>query len=227
LKSLKGNKERDMIRQHYEDDLAALNRSIMKMGLLVEQAIRTAITALKNRDTDLAEKVIEEDDVIDRMEKDLCDQCALIIAREQPVAGDLRHLISGIKIITDLERIGDHAVHIAKGAVNTAGEEHIKPLIDIPRMAELGCGMLSRAVNAFVEQDAVKAVEIAGEDNQIDAIHRQIIRELLTYMMENPAKIEAGLSLMFMSRFLERLGDHVRNICEWVVFSETGEHENL
>ncbi len=216
-----------MIRQHFVDDLAELNRAIMKMGLKVEEAITQSVEALKNKDTDLARKIIEEDSIIDDMEKSLCDQCALIIAREQPVAGDLRHLISGIKIITDLERIGDHAVHIAKGTINNAGEEYIKPLIDIPRMGTLSCSMLSRAITAFVEQDADIAVAIAKEDEEIDNLHKQIVRELLTYMMQDPGKIEGGMSLMYMSRFLERTGDHVRNICEWVVFDETGEHENL
>lgn len=216
-----------MIRQHYEDDLAALNRSIMKMGLKVEEAIRRSIRSLKEKDLDLARKVIDEDEVIDKMERDLCDQCALIIAREQPVAGDLRHLISGIKIITDLERIGDHGVHIAKGTVKMADEEYVKPLIDIPRMAEQSCRMLARALEAFVEQDAEQAVAIAKEDEEIDQMHQQIVRELLTYMMQSPEKIEGGLSLMYMSRFLERTGDHVKNICEWVVFDETGEHGDL
>ncbi len=216
-----------MIRQHFIDDLADLNRAIMKMGLKVEEAINLSIEALKNRDVDSAQKIIDDDDIIDRMEKSLCDQCALIIAREQPVAGDLRHLISGIKIITDLERIADHAVHIAKGVISMAGEEFIKPLVDIPRMAELSCSMLSRAISAFVEQDARSASEIAKEDNMVDQLHHQIIREILTYMLQDSKNIEGGLALMYMSRFLERTGDHVRNICEWVIFDETGEHENL
>ena len=216
-----------MIRQHYVDELAELNRAIMKMGLKVEEAINFSIEALKNKDVDLAQKVIVSDDVIDQMEKSLCDQAALIIAREQPVAGDLRHLISGIKIITDLERIADHAVHIAKGAINMAGDEYIKPLVDIPRMAELSCSMLSRAICAFVEQDASSAQTIAKEDNLVDQLHHQIVREILTYMLQDSKNIEGGLSLMYMSRFLERTGDHVRNICEWVIFDETGEHENL
>ncbi|OQY34073.1 MAG: phosphate transport system regulatory protein PhoU [Spirochaetaceae bacterium 4572_59] len=216
-----------MIRQHYEDELAELNRDIMKMGLRVEEAISLSIEALKNKDTDLAQRIINDDTIIDKMERDLCDQCALIIARQQPVAGDLRHLISGIKIITDLERIADHAVHIAKGTIKMAGEEYIKPLLDIPRMAEMSCSMLSRAVIAYVEQDAELAFKIAKDDNIIDDMHKQIVRELLTYMMQDPKKIEGGMSLMYMSRFMERAGDHVRNICEWVVFDETGEHENL
>ncbi len=216
-----------MIRQHYVDDLAELNRAIMKMALKVEDAINASIEALKNKDLDLARKVIDDDDIIDKMEKSLCDQCALIIAREQPVAGDLRHLISGIKIITDLERIADHAVHIAKGTIKMAGEEYIKPLVDIPRMAELSCSMLSRAIGAYVEQEADTAQAIAGEDNLIDQLHHQVVREILTYMLQDSKNIEGGLSLMYMSRFLERTGDHVRNICEWVIFDETGEHENL
>lgn len=216
-----------MIRQHYEDDLAELSREIMKMGLRVEEAVNKAVTSLKEKDKELAQQVIDEDDVIDEMEKDLCDKCALIIAREQPVAGDLRHLISAIKIITDIERIGDHAVHVAKGAMNLAGTEFVKPLIDIPRMAELDISMVNRAVKAYVEKDGESAVKVAAEDNTVDELHKQVIRELLTVMMGDPKKIEGGMALMYMSRFLERIGDHVRNICEWVVFAETGEHENL
>jgi len=216
-----------MIRKHYEDDLAELNREIMKMGLRVEEAVNKSVEALVGKNLELAQQVVEEDRIIDRMEKTLCDKCALIIAREQPVAGDLRHLISAIKIITDIERIADHAVHVAKATINMAGEEYIKPLIDIPRMAQMGCTMLSRAVESYVEKDAKEAISIAAEDTMIDDLHKQVVRELLTYMLSNPQKIEGGLSLMYISRFLERIGDHVRNICEWVVFAETGEHENL
>ncbi|MDC7235447.1 MAG: phosphate signaling complex protein PhoU [Spirochaetales bacterium] len=216
-----------MIRQHYEDDLAELSREIMKMGLRVEEAINKAIDSLKAKDAELAQQVIDEDDIIDQMEKDLCDKCALIIAREQPVAGDLRHLISAIKIITDIERIADHAAHVAKRTIAMQGEDFIKPLVDIPRMAELGCGMLSRAITAYVEKDAEAAIKVAAEDDTLDELHKQIVRELLTYMIEKPQNIEGGIALMYISRFLERVGDHVRNICEWVVFAETGEHENL
>jgi len=216
-----------MIRKHYEDELAELNREIMKMGLRVEEAVNKAVESLIGKNTELAQQVLEEDKIIDQMEKALCDKCALIIAREQPVASDLRHLISAIKIITDIERIGDHAVHVAKGTINMAGEEYIKPLIDIPRMAQMGCDMLSRAVQSYVEKDPKQAVTIAGEDTMIDDLHKQVVRELLTYMLYNPQRIEGGLSLMYISRFLERIGDHVRNICEWVVFAQTGEHENL
>ncbi|MDA3955817.1 phosphate signaling complex protein PhoU [Oceanispirochaeta sp.] len=216
-----------MIRQHFGDDLAELNREIMKMGVRVEESVNKAVDSLKNKDIELAQQVIDEDDIIDEMEKDLCDKCALIIAREQPVAGDLRHLISGIKIITDIERIADHAVHVAKGAINMAGTDYFKPLVDIPRMAKLGCSMLSRAVAAYVEKNAQDAMLIAAEDKLLDDLHKQVVRELLTYMISQPQNIEGGLSLMYISRFLERIGDHVRNICEWVVFAETGEHENL
>ncbi len=216
-----------MIRQHYEDDLAELSREIMKMGLRVEEALNKAVTSLEKKDVELAQQVIDEDDVIDDMEKDLCDKCALIIAREQPVAGDLRHLISAIKIITDIERIGDHAVHVAKGTINMAGQEYVKPLIDIPRMAELDVSMVNRAIKAYVEKDAEIAVKVASEDDMVDELHKQVIRELFTVMMADSQKIEGGMSLIYMSRFLERVGDHVRNICEWVVFAETGEHESL
>ena len=216
-----------MIRQHYEDDLAELSREIMKMGLRVEEAVNKAVTSLKDKNTELAQQVVDEDEIINGMEKNLCDKCALIIAREQPVAGDLRHLISAIKLITDIERIGDHAVHVAKGTISMAGEEYVKPLIDIPRMAELVISMLTRAIKAYVEKDADTAVKVAAEDNMVDELHKQVMRELLVLMMADNKKIEGGMALMYMSRFIERIGDHVRNICEWVVFAETGEHESL
>jgi phosphate transport system protein len=192
-----------------------------------DEAIKKALDSLVNNDLDLAQDVIHDDTQIDEMEKVLCDQCALIIAKEQPVAGDLRHLISAIKIITDIERIADHAVHIAKGTIKMSGEEYIKPLIDIPRMGQLCSTMLTNAINAYVNQDSLMALGIAQEDKIIDQLHQQIIRETLTYMLQDSQNIEKGLGLMYISRFLERIGDHIRNICEWVVFDETGKHEDL
>jgi len=214
------------IRQHYADEMAALNRGLMKMGLLVEQALEKSVKAFKEKDKELAREVIEEDDVLDEMEKSLCDECALIIAREQPVAGNLRSLISVIKVVTDLERIGDHAVHIAKRALELEGE-FLKPLVDIPRMAEIAGEMIKGSIEAFVAADEEQARTVAERDSEIDTLHNQVTRELLTYIMGNPGKIEDGLTLLFTSRFLERVGDHVRNICEWVVFSATGEHEDF
>lgn len=216
-----------MIRQDYAAELADLDREIMKMGLIVEKAISKAVQALKELDEDLAQEVIDDDSIVDAIEKDLCDRCALIIARQQPVAGDLRRLIGGIKIITDLERIGDHAGHVAKGAIRMPGGRMIKPLVDIPRMGELCCKMLSGAVKAFIEDDVQAAKQIAAEDDLVDDLHKQVIREVLTYMMSDTKNIEGGLELMHVSRFIERIGDHVCNICEWVIFSDSGEHIDL
>lgn len=216
-----------MIRQDYVAELAGLDREIMKMGLIVEKAISRSIQALKDLDIDMAQEIIDDDIIVDAMEKDLCDRCALIIARQQPVAGDLRRLIGGIKIITDLERIGDHAGHVAKGAIRMPEGGMIKPLVDIPRMGEICCRMLSSSVKAFIEDDVEAAKKIALDDTLVDDLHKQVIREVLTYMMSDTKNIEGGLALMHVSRFLERIGDHVCNICEWVIFSDTGEHINL
>lgn len=216
-----------MIRQDYAAELAGLDREIMKMGLIVEDSINKAVRALKELDEDLAQEVIDDDSIVDAMEKDLCDRYALIVARQQPVAGDLRRLIGGIKIITDLERIGDHAGHIAKGAIRMPEGRIIKSLVDIPRMAEICCKMLSGAVKAFIEEDVEVAKKIAAQDNLVDELHKQVIRELLTYMMSDTKNIEGGLELMHVSRFIERIGDHVCNICEWVIFSDSGEHIDL
>ena len=214
-------------KKHFDKELLNLHQEIMKMGILVEQSIRKAMDALLNRDTGLAETIIKEDDEIDRMETAIEDRCIRLIAREQPFASDLRTLITTLKIVSHIERMGDHGVHLAKGVIRLGKEELIKPLIDIPRMGELIISMLPRVLAAFMNKDKELALAIAREDDQIDKLHTQVIRELLTYMMENPQNIRQATNLLFISRFLERLGDHVVDICEWVVYNTTGEHPDL
>ncbi|MDC7224406.1 MAG: phosphate signaling complex protein PhoU [Spirochaetales bacterium] len=215
------------IRQHFDDEIGALNKDILKMGLMVEEAVKNGIEAFKNQDRDLAKTVIAGDDGINNMENELCDQCAILLAKEQPVASDLRHIVAAIKIITQLERIGDHGVHLARKAEIIAGQDFIKPIVDLPRMEEIARKMLVDSLNAYVERDSEAAEEIASRDKMIDDLYNQVVREILTLIMGDSQKIEQGVELLYVARYLERFGDHVKNICEWVIFSERGEHADL
>lgn len=214
-------------RRSFEEQLDLLNQEILRMGVLVEEALRKAIDSLVGKDLELAQRVVEEDKAINRMQQQIEDQCIALIAREQPVASDLRRLITGLKIVTQLERIGDHALHVAKGTLRLAGQTYMKKLVDIPRIAEIGIGMTRDALTAFLNHDAELAREVAGRDQAVDDLHDQVIRELFTYMMENTKYISQAITFLFISRFLERVADHVTNICEWVVYSVTGEHVEL
>ena len=215
------------IRQQFLDDLNAIQQDVLKMGTLVEEAIRKAILALRDRDTDLATKVIDGDVAVNDMELSIQDKCIVLIATEQPVAGDLRELITVLKILSQLERMGDHAVHVAKSALRLAGETYMKKLIDIPRMGERAVQMLHEVLTAFMDNDQEKAIEVAAMDDEIDELHDQVMRECLTYMMQDPAHIPQATSFLFVSSFLERLGDHVTNISEWVCYNATGELREL
>ena len=197
------------------------------MGTLVEEAIRRSMQALKERDLELARKVIDEDEAINHMELSIQDKCIVLIATEQPVAGDLRGLITIIKIVTQLERMGDHALHIAKGALRLADETYMKKLIDLPRMADCAIRMIHDVLTAFMDGDQEKAIAVAAMDDEIDELHDQVMRECLTYMMQDPKNIPQATSFLFISRFLERLGDHVTNISEWICFNITGKHREL
>jgi phosphate transport system protein len=215
------------IRQHFEDELGAMNKDILKMGLLVEEAVKNGIEAFKEQNTELAQKVIDGDDAINNMENELCDQCALLLAKEQPVASDLRHIVAAIKIITQLERIGDHGVHMARKAQLLSDQTFLKPIVDLPRMEEIARTMLVDSLNAYVERDSEAAEEIASRDKMIDDLYIQVVREIITCIMGDVSKIEQGVELLYVARYLERFGDHVKNICEWVFFSERGIHADL
>jgi phosphate transport system protein len=214
-------------RQSFEEEMDSVNQEILRMGVMVEEALRRAVDSLVNRDGELARAVVAEDLNINRMEQEIEDRCVVLIAREQPVATDLRKLVTSLKIVTQLERMGDHALHVAKGTLRLLPEAYMKPLIDIPRMADIGIGMIRDALTAFLDNDADRARAVALRDREIDELHNQVMREVFTYMMENNKYISQSISLLFISRFLERVGDHVTNICEWVVYGATGERVEL
>jgi phosphate transport system protein len=212
-----------MLRKSLDENIEKLKNEMLLMGSQVEEAIEKSIQALKEQDVELAKQVMEDDDKIDEYELELEELCTRLIATQQPVAGDLRTIIVISKLATDLERIGDHASNIAKMVINIGDEPLIKPLIDIPRMTDIVTNRLKESLKAFVNLDTELADEIARQDEEVDVLDEQILRELLTFMIEDPKTIRQAMSLIFISRFLERIGDHATNICERVIYMATGD----
>ena len=217
-------------RHNYDYELQGVRNDILQMGQMVITAIERSIQALVDLDMELACQVIQGDDAIDELELLLEERCVVLIARQQPLAKDLRILSTGLKISTDLERIGDHAFDIAKIAkrLGEGGNGHVKPLLDIPRMAGLATQMLRDALTAYVNMDVELADKVCQEDDEVDALYNQLFRELLTYMLANPAVINDATQLIFVARYLERVADHTTNIAEWVIYLQTGQrlHKN-
>jgi len=216
-----------MTRNYFDKELQDLHLQMLKMCTVVEEALNNSVHALKHQDIALAQSVIDGDDVIDDLESQIEDKCLKLIALQAPMAKDLRFIATAMKIITDLERIADHAVDISKITVRLSNEKYIKELIDIPRMGEIATRMVKESIDAYVKQDAEKAKEVAKMDDEVDAIHKQIFRELLLIMMEDPKKINQATSFLFVSKSLERIGDYVTNICEKIIYAVTSEHMNL
>jgi phosphate transport system protein len=215
------------VREHFERDLKGLVLSVMKLGGYVEEALRRALAALSEQDVPQAERILSEHNKINKLQLEIEDCCVSLIAREQPVARDLREIMTTIKVASNLENAGDLAVHLAKATKRLASRPYIGSFKDIHKMAEIGIGMVRDAVDAFASQDGAKAREVACRDDQMDSIHEALILELLASMHKDEEQIEMSTSLLFISRFLERLGDHVVNICEWVVYAAEGTHVDL
>jgi phosphate transport system protein len=214
-------------RQSFDRALSELQQEILRMGSLVEQSIYYSVTSLAKQDITMAEKIIEGDKVIDQMEYDIENMCLKLIATQQPIARDLRKISTGFKIITDLERMADHSVSIAKITKRLAGQPLIKPLIDIPRMAALSQQMVKDGLDAYVRGDIALAQTLNEKDDEVDHIYAQVFRELLTYMMEDPRTITQATHLLFVGRYIERIADHATNVGERVVYLVTGERPDL
>ncbi|HVP14006.1 MAG TPA: phosphate signaling complex protein PhoU [Terriglobales bacterium] len=204
--------------RHFERDLEALKEQLLLMGGRAEAIVLKSVEALRRLDRELAREIVADDRVIDLMEIDIDERCLRLLALQQPMARDLRFITAALKINNDLERVGDHAVNIAGGVLRSAGEPLLKPLIDIPRMAELASGMLHDALDAFVRRDPETARRLVRSDDEVDALNRQIFRELLSFMIEDPATITRGMELVLVARNLERVADLATNIAEEVVF---------
>jgi len=210
------------MRYRFSEQLSLLYNSLIQMGSIVEKAIADATEALKNQDVVLAQQIIDSDDVIDNKEKEIESLCLQIILQQQPVAGDLRLVSSILKIITDLERIGDHATDISEITISLAGKKYIKRLEHIPQMAEAAMKMLTEGIDAFVKKDLELAKSVIAYDDVVDDLFVTVKDELIKLTRENTANADQAIDLMMIAKYFERIGDHATNIAEWIVFSHTG-----
>ena len=203
--------------QHLDQELAALKEKLLTMASKAEAAVNKAIKALMDRDDDLARSVKEEDNAIDQLEIEM-DDLAIVLLSKAPLASDLRLITVAMKISHDLERVGDEATTISRRAVELSQEPQLKPYIDIPRMAKMALEMLGDALDAFVNANPEKARAVIPRDKEVDALNRQLHRELSSYMVERPTTITRCLNLMVISKSLERIADHATNVAEEVVY---------
>jgi len=216
-----------MVRHSFDKELEYLQELMVKMAGLVEQSIEDSILALKNQDIELAKKVYHSDDEVDELEGKIEKICINLIARQQPLAKDLRAISTALKIITDMERIADHAADIAELTIRMANMKYIKPLVDIPLMAELAKKMVIKSIDSYIKQDISLAKEVCDSDDEVDKFFSKIVLELINIMKNNPDTVEQATDFMFIVKYLERIGDHATNIAEWVVFNVTGFHNHL
>lgn len=203
---------------HFQEELDRLKARLLEMGGMAEDRVRSAVKALVDRDISLVDAVIDGDGPINQLHIEIDSRCVKLLALHQPMAADLRAILSAVKINTDLERVGDLAINIAEAGRRYLGHTPVKELIDIPRMAEIAQGMLRDALDCFVRRDTALAQQVLDADDALDALKTQVFRELLTYMLQDPHTIEASLDLILVSRHLERIGDHATNIAEDVIF---------
>jgi phosphate transport system protein len=203
---------------HFQKELEELKESLLKMAALVEEAIRNSVQSLVKRDSELAQKTFRGEDRINNLEINIEDMCLKLLALRQPMASDLRFITAAMKIITDLERMGDQAVNIAERAISLNQEPQLKPYIDIPRMAEIAQSMVKDVLDAFVTHNSKLARSVCERDDLVDGLNDQVFRELLTYMISDPKTITRAVHLMIVCRCLERLADHATNIAEDVIF---------
>jgi phosphate transport system protein len=206
------------MQRHFHEELDALKQTLLAMGGLVEDQIRRVMLALLERDGDLAQEVLERDRQVNAYDVEIDEKCVELLALYQPTAGDLRFITTAMKIVTDLERIGDQAVNIAQRVLELNQEPQLKPYIDLPRMADKAQRMVKESLDAYVGRDTALARRVCAEDSDVDALKEQIFRELLTFMMEDARTIPRAIRLILISRFLERVADHATNIAEMVVY---------
>ncbi|MEK7363048.1 MAG: phosphate signaling complex protein PhoU [candidate division NC10 bacterium] len=210
------------MQRHFHEELEGLKQTLLAMGALVEDQIHRVMRALVERDDGLAQEVIDRDRQVNAYDVEVDEKCVELLALHQPAAGDLRFITTAMKIVTDLERIGDQAVNIAQRAIELNREPQLKPYIDLPRMAESAARMVKESLDAFVNRDTALARRVCAEDAAVDALKEQVFRELLTFMMEDARTIPRAIRLILISRFLERVADHATNIAEMVIYLVEG-----
>lgn len=202
----------------FQEEFDAFKARLLEMGGLAEERVRVVVRALVDREPDDVQRTLTGDEPINRLQVEIDERGFRLLALYQPVATDLRAIMAGLKINTDLERVGDLAVNIAEAGLRYFSHPPVKPLIDIPRMAGIAQGMLRDALDAFVNRDAGLARDVLQRDDSLDELKTQVFRELLTYMLQDPGTIEPALDLVLVSRHLERIGDHATNVAEEVIF---------
>lgn len=210
------------MKRHFDDELRNLKKRLVEMAEIVDEMIKLAVQGLKERKKELLEKVFESEKQVNLCQVENDDLALKLIALHQPAASDLRLLVTAIKISSDLERIADQAVNISERGMDLVAEPPLKPLIDIPRMAEIAQGMVRDAINAFVNGDSALAREVCRRDDMVDDLNDQIFRELLTYMMQDTKNVPRALKLLLVGRHLERIADHATNIGEEVYYIVEG-----
>ena len=215
------------VRSGLDRQLRMLQDEVVILGGMVEKSIARAMDSLTRRDLEASNQVIAEDDFIDRKRFEIEEQCIDLIATQQPMAGDLRILVSMLHISVELERMGDYAEGIARINLLLGDEQLLKPLIDIPQMAEKAAAMLRRSLDAMVNRDTVTALQVCNDDDEIDALYDQVYRDLLLYMIQDPDTIQRATFLLWVAHDLERIADRATNIAERVVFLVTGKMEEI
>lgn len=211
-----------MPRTDFDRSLQQIQDELLVLGSMVEKSIDRSVMALKNRDLPLSKTVIDDDDLIDDLRNKIEEKCISVIATQNPMAGDLRTVISVLYIAEELERMGDYAEGIAKISLSIGKEPMLKPLVDIPRMAEKSSKMLSRSLDALVNRDEQLAIQVCRDDNEVDELYNQVYRELLTFMISDPKTIERATYLLWVSHNIERIADRATNISERVLYLITG-----
>lgn len=214
------------MRNHFDIQLQELNLKLIKMGGAIEEAIVKAVDALIKKDVELAMEAILFDDVIDEMERSIERHCLKLLLQQQPVASDLRKISAALKMITDMERIGDQAADISEITKRIYKQEYIKELIHIPQMAEATIKMVKDSINAYVNNDQTLALAVIQDDDIVDDLFNSIKDDLIILISENVNVGEQAIDLLMISKYFERIGDHAVNIAEWVIFSITGTHKN-
>jgi phosphate transport system protein len=216
-----------MTRGSFDTNLNELHNDLLRMGSIVEKQIHQSIEALVNQDEKLADAVMANDDLVDDLQKEIEDKCIKLIAMQQPLAKDLRTIFTTIKIVTDLERMADHAVDIAKIVHRLKNAKYVKQLIDIPSMGEIVQTMIKDSLDSYVDGNVEKAYATCKLDDKVDAIYKQVFSELLVNMMKDTSSITQATQFIFVCKFLERVADHATNICENAIYLETGEQIDL
>lgn len=212
-----------MRRQSFDQHLERLHRTLLSMAALVEESIFISVKSLVDKNDILARHVIKQDEVINSLELEIETGCFRTIALQQPVGSDLRRIGTMLKISADLERMGDYAASISKTAIRLKGEKFVKPLIDIPEMAKIVKEMVRDSLNAYISGNQEEAIKIAQRDDEVDKFYTIIFDDLITVMKKDPINIHQGSHLLLVAQYLERIADHVTNICEWILYMKTGE----